>query len=360
MKVGIGDMSFIPMIHSGLLAPFLARAAREGDWFHEELWSAGLPPSLAEGAVHIIPFRSAIQFVSRTANRLAAPDFGLQVGADMSIRALPGMTDALRNAVTLLDAINAVIAAVPKMTTVRRVWLEPNSGMARLCHVAPNISLPGAEHAEQFALMLLINLVREVAGRTWSPCDITVRHSTLQVIGPKHKLLGCSTVTAGPYTSFTFDPILLKRRLPCGSPDTDTEHGDVSPLHQWTEVPQSFVGSVVATLESSLRTGRVGLESITHSLGISARTLQRELAAANLTYEQLLAEARLRLAQERLAHPEVSIADIAFELGYQDAANFTRAFRRWTGMAPVEYRKLILQQSQPPFDPKQIAPTPTR
>jgi AraC-like DNA-binding protein len=278
----------------------------------------------------------------------------------MSVRALPGMADALRNAVTLLDAINAVIAAVPKMTTVRRVWLEQSSGMARLCHAAPNISLPGAEHAEQFALMLLINLVREVAGRTWSPCDITVRHSTLQMIGPKHKLLGNSTVTAGPYTSFAFDPVLLNRRLPCGGPESDTGDEDMSPLHQRAEVPQSFVGSVVATLESSLRTGRVGLQSITHSLGISARTLQRELAAANLTYDQLLAEARLRLAQERLANPEVLIADVAFELGYQDAANFTRAFSRWTGMAPVEYRKLILRQSQPPFDPKQVVPTPTR
>jgi AraC-like DNA-binding protein len=339
-------MSFIPMIHSGLLAPFIRRAAREGDWFQEELWNAGLPPSLSEGAVHIIPFRSAMKFVSRSAKRLEAADFGLQVGAETSIRSLPVLGDALVNSVTLLDAINAVIAAMPKMTTVRRVWLESGSGTARLCHAAPNISLAGAEHAEQFALMLLINLVREVAGSRWSPHGVTVGFSTFQMIGPHPECLGNSSVTAGPFTSFAFDSALLYQRLTCGVREPDTERQGVFPSKQWPDVPHDFVGSFTATLEASLRSGRVGLESMTQELGISARTLQRELAEASLTYEQLLAEARLRIARELLAKPDVRVADIAFELGYQDAANFTRAFRRWTGMTPLEYRQRLAVATQ--------------
>ena len=49
-------MFSIPLIHSGCLEPFLRRTILEGDWFDEELWSAGLPHALAEGAEFIIPF----------------------------------------------------------------------------------------------------------------------------------------------------------------------------------------------------------------------------------------------------------------------------------------------------------------
>ena len=66
-----------------------------------------------------------------------------------------------------------------------------------------------------------------------------------------------------------------------------------------------------------------------------------------MTYEQLLGEARLRVARELLAAPDIRIAEIALELGYRDPANFTRAFKRWTGLAPFEYRNRMLLGDDP-------------
>ncbi len=81
------------------------------------------------------------------------------------------------------------------------------------------------------------------------------------------------------------------------------------------------------------------LPSIAANLHVSERTLKRKLAELNLSYSSLLDTVRLRDASHFLEKTELSIDDIASRLGYQDPANFSRAFRRWLGITPSQYRK---------------------
>jgi AraC-like DNA-binding protein len=62
------------------------------------------------------------------------------------------------------------------------------------------------------------------------------------------------------------------------------------------------------------------------------------MAAWGVTFEQLLDDFRLHHALIMLRDDEHSITDVAFDLGYSDAAHFTRAFRRWTGVTPRQFR----------------------
>ncbi len=73
-------------------------------------------------------------------------------------------------------------------------------------------------------------------------------------------------------------------------------------------------------------------------LNTSARSLQRLLAAHQLSYSQLLAEARCRSAALRLLHASTSIAEIGFVCGYADQPHFTREFRERVGVTPARYR----------------------
>jgi AraC-like DNA-binding protein len=75
------------------------------------------------------------------------------------------------------------------------------------------------------------------------------------------------------------------------------------------------------------------------------RTLQRRLAHAGITYARLVAKIRFDMAARRLADPKVKLLDIALDLGYSDHAHFTRAFRRWTGTTPREFRQQKLRES---------------
>lgn len=73
-------------------------------------------------------------------------------------------------------------------------------------------------------------------------------------------------------------------------------------------------------------------------VGMSVRTLQRRLAEAGVSHHLLVAQARFATAAAVLERTDAKILELALDLGYSDHANFTRAFRRWAGCAPREYR----------------------
>jgi AraC-like DNA-binding protein len=99
----------------------------------------------------------------------------------------------------------------------------------------------------------------------------------------------------------------------------------------------SVVRQIVTTL---LPDGYPDLASVAKMLGLSARTLQRRLSDEGMTYACVVARIRLDVAQRMLEHPTRKVIEVALDLGYSDQPHFTRAFARWTGLAPVAFRRL--------------------
>ena len=84
--------------------------------------------------------------------------------------------------------------------------------------------------------------------------------------------------------------------------------------------------------------GAISIDLVAESLGFSKRALQREIGKHGLTYSLLLEQHRLGKAADWLQSSDKAITEIAFDLGYSDASNFTRAFRRCAGVSPKAYR----------------------
>jgi AraC-like DNA-binding protein len=76
---------------------------------------------------------------------------------------------------------------------------------------------------------------------------------------------------------------------------------------------------------------------------MSIRTFQRRLEDSNLSYSDLIDQIRFERATELLEDRTMKFIDIAFDLGYAEPANFTKAFKRWTGVSPPEFRNLHLK-----------------
>ena len=90
---------------------------------------------------------------------------------------------------------------------------------------------------------------------------------------------------------------------------------------------------------SVLPQGIPRIEQVATHLNCSGRTLQRRLAERNLTYQQLVDNIRKDVAVNLLQKEHESIEKIALKTGINDGSAFYRAFKRWTGLSPGQFRK---------------------
>jgi AraC-like DNA-binding protein len=95
------------------------------------------------------------------------------------------------------------------------------------------------------------------------------------------------------------------------------------------------------TLRRSLAGKRPTLRDVAQELGLSARTLQRRLTDAGITFQQLVEDTRRELARHYLKQRTVELNEAAFLLGFEDANSFFRAFQVWEGTSPTEWRTRI-------------------
>lgn len=94
------------------------------------------------------------------------------------------------------------------------------------------------------------------------------------------------------------------------------------------------------------RSGRFpGVETVAQTLGMSTRTLHRRLSEYQRTYQSVLDEVRCALAIEFLQQSDMPMDDLAAQVGFSEAANFRKAFRKWTGQSPGDYRKALRNTS---------------
>ena len=116
-----------------------------------------------------------------------------------------------------------------------------------------------------------------------------------------------------------------------------------SPL---TQLDRSNVAArCKAVLLERMASGESPVGDVAKVLHMSRRTLQRKLAEADLTYQQLVDDTRKDLALRYIEEPGKSITEITFLLGFSGQSAFTRAFRRWTGKSPTNYRAKGLESA---------------
>ena len=104
------------------------------------------------------------------------------------------------------------------------------------------------------------------------------------------------------------------------------------------------IDAVCHLIDVLLPRGYPVIEEVAGLLRVSPRTLQRLLSEEGISYSGVIDRCRCNAACQSLETTKTPIHAIATSLGYRDASSFTRAFRRWTGMAPRNFRKQLLEQ----------------
>ena len=155
------------------------------------------------------------------------------------------------------------------------------------------------------------------------------------------RIFGALPLFGAPTNAATFDAQLLAWPVPnadVGLYPVLQQHAEQL-LRERTRGGSGVVAQVHAAIIRNLAHDRVRLASIAGELKLSPRTLQRKLSEAGATFQQVLDQARYALATDYLRQPGLSLADIAFLLGYQEQSAFTHAFKEWAGVNPGAWRE---------------------
>jgi AraC-like DNA-binding protein len=108
--------------------------------------------------------------------------------------------------------------------------------------------------------------------------------------------------------------------------------------NEW-RLNRDLVGEVRAVLTSWNAVDRPTAPAVASVLGLRPRTLNRLLGKTGTSFNRMLGDTRYEVAQRMLRDRAAPIVSIAWSLGYADASAFSRAFRRWSGITPTEWRQ---------------------
>ncbi len=111
----------------------------------------------------------------------------------------------------------------------------------------------------------------------------------------------------------------------------------VQQLHALTET--GILNKVKRVVFEALPAKNIELSDVAEHLNLTPRTVQRNLAGEGTTFKKLVDEARKEYTLAEIRDTEFSISEVAFRLGYRDLSSFYRAFKRWTGTTPINYRE---------------------
>lgn len=281
----------------------------------------------------------------------AAPHhhFPLVLGDAFAFDHLPAIETFLATSPTLRQALPALQWAGQMMPTMKMHWEE---GIA-VSAIVIDIDLPThSEHVKGwFAEGLLAGIhkfMRLALGTGAAGMHVELAHDP----GPQRR--DCEAHFKLPVrglagrNALVFPTAVLDRHLPGAVPGLHVRAQQM--IEQQMPAPPQGLSARLETLfrQQPHLLGQ-GIERLADRMGLHPRTLQRRLQNEGHLFADIQARCRFDMAVQALKQSECSIEALSEQLGFSDRHSFTRAFRRWTGLAPTEFRQQHLAQlpSQP-------------
>ncbi|WP_158412742.1 helix-turn-helix domain-containing protein [Geminocystis herdmanii] len=172
----------------------------------------------------------------------------------------------------------------------------------------------------------------------WYPTDLYFQGQPVKGLSSLDIFSQCRMRFNQPYNSMGISKNLLYLPLEKKYHHSNDDEQNLYEQMNLFTLPVDLVDALKSLIRSQLFGGNIQIQTIADSIGISKRSLQRFLADKGLSYSHLIDQVRFQLAVEWLKDKTIPIGDIALELQYSEVNNFTRAFKRWTGLTPREYR----------------------
>lgn len=319
---------------------------------HEMLELAKLPIDAQD---HLIPATRFNTLLEVCAKHCEDPLFGLQYGLSQGAHALGDLAYVIRSARTVGEALSALVCCFHTHSDGAEIRLEHNQGIAYFLYDVTEEHITSARQTVELAMGMAARVMQSLLGNEWRPTGLSLRHSAGADFSSYRKLLGVTPLFDSPMNAWLFDSSLLEARL-----DVMDERFQQLMQQHINEMARLTLSEVPAyvqkLLRNQLRSGQLTLKEIAKHMLISPRTLQRYLLAEGTNFQELLDKTRSSMATRYLCDSFINLNQLSELLGYSDLSSFSRAFSRWYGISPQQWR----QQYRQPQNPNTLGPTAQR
>jgi AraC-like DNA-binding protein len=199
-----------------------------------------------------------------------------------------------------------------------------------------------APQYDEFTLTLLFLRCRQSSGVTWRPEQVRFQHARPDDDGEPARVFGAPVVFGAQESEIRLDASVLTLPQVRGDAKLQevlTRYADGLLTSLPTQGP--LLARVSSAVARQMLDGLPTLSSTARAVGIPARTLQRHLAAGGATHSGMVDDVRRDLALKHLGNASITIAEISYALHFSEPTGFHRAFRRWTGESPLQYRRRL-------------------
>jgi AraC-like DNA-binding protein len=338
--------SFAELGPAGTVGVSLVRAIvheidRTGGGAREILAEARIEETLLDQPYARLDTETYAELQRLALERTGNPALGLTMGRHASLASFGLVGHMATHCRTLRDAFHLWMRYYELAASVQPPRLVEEGDRGHLVYEFLRSSDPRCQRLRaEFGMTCLLVAVRALAGAELYPDEVWFEHEEPPYAEEYRRIFGDHVAFERPHTGFTFPRALLDTRL---------VHHDENVLRILQEQADRVLaelrdqggvaGKVRRALVSGFPDDGFTVEAVARRVGMSARGLRRKLQQDGHTFQEILREAMGELSCRLLADPKTTIHEVAYRLGFSEPSAFHRAFKRWTGMTPREWRR---------------------
>ena len=299
---------------------------------------AGLNPAKLRNPDARYPDKRIMQLWEYALEETKDPCLGLDVANHFHATTLHALGFAWLASQTLKDAFARLIRYSRIITDVEKLIFEETTPNFRFKLQLPNGQpyFPYEDYDAAFAIV--VKLCRMSIGENFSPKHIVMQRPEPACVDRFYEYFHCSMDFSSDGYEIWFNKQDIVKQLPTANERLALMNDKVVMDYLVELDKDDIVMQVKQRLIDRLPTGEVCQKDIAAAMFMSERNLQRKLSDRKTSYKKILDEIRSELARGYINDARLSINEITYLLGFSEPANFTRAFKRWHGVAPSAYR----------------------
>ncbi len=323
----------VPLVRLHLIIPLLSLLKDQGGNPESVLETFGLNRMVVQQSDMFLPAAKMYELVEAIAKVSGDPFFGVHAGERLEFNEWSPMARGSRSAITVGDLLlQFSLDAQHESSSVSYVaTVTGKNSTFREQRVAEPPMPPKQNDA--FTVGYLLHILTTARGSKMLGKSVLARVCDPEVIPPGYlgiRVAKCDRMGA----SITFPSEWLRLSLRSSATDA-TAYAEPAGRRP----PESTLDAIQHVLERHLHEKDLNADQVAKLMGVSKRTLSRRLAMSNTSLAKEIARKRREIAERELLQGEDSVAAIGGMIGYPDPAVFTRAFKRWTGETPTQFRR---------------------